>query len=105
MDFDLHGRPPFVPPPLLDLVDWPPCPLELDLHQQGYFTSRAALHWRSHYGLEATFSFSLSLFPGYQGSEAFPRRRPLHGLSYLWVSGSGAVVTLLLSHSTLATPC
>ena len=33
MGFDLHGRPPFVPLPLLDLVDWPPCPLELDLHQ------------------------------------------------------------------------
>ena len=33
MGFDLHGRPPFVPVPLLDLVDWPPCPLELDLHQ------------------------------------------------------------------------
>ena len=32
MGFDLHGRPPFVPLPLLDLVDWPPCPLELDLH-------------------------------------------------------------------------
>ena len=32
MGFDLHGRPPFVPLPLLDLVDWPPCSLELDLH-------------------------------------------------------------------------
>jgi len=26
--------PPFVPLTLLDLVDWPPCPLELDLHQR-----------------------------------------------------------------------
>ena len=34
MGFDLHGRPPFVPLPLLDLVDWPPCPLDLDLHQK-----------------------------------------------------------------------
>jgi len=24
-----------VPPPLLDLVDWPPCPLELDFHHRG----------------------------------------------------------------------
>ena len=30
------------------------------LRQQGYFTSRAALRWCCHYGLEATFSFSLS---------------------------------------------
>ena len=35
MGFDLHGRPLFVPLSLLDLVDWPPCPLELDLHQLG----------------------------------------------------------------------
>ena len=34
MDFDLHGRPPFVPPPLLELDEWPPCSLELDLHQK-----------------------------------------------------------------------
>jgi len=33
--FDLHGHPPFVPLPLIDLVDWPPCSLELDLHQEG----------------------------------------------------------------------
>ena len=33
MDFDLHGRPPFVPPPLLELDEWPPCSLGLDLHQ------------------------------------------------------------------------
>jgi len=32
VDFDLHGRPPFVPPPLLELDEWPPCSLELDLH-------------------------------------------------------------------------
>jgi len=25
-----------VPLPLLDLVDWPPCPLELDLHHHGF---------------------------------------------------------------------
>ena len=31
------------------------------LGRQGYFTSQAALHWRYHYGLEATFSLSLSL--------------------------------------------
>ena len=31
------------------------------LGRQGYFTSQAALHWCYHYGLEATFSFSLSL--------------------------------------------
>jgi len=31
------------------------------LGRQGYFTSQAALHWRCHYGLEATFLFSLSL--------------------------------------------
>jgi len=34
VDFDLLGRLLFVPPPRLDLVDWPPCPLELDLHHQ-----------------------------------------------------------------------
>jgi len=72
---------------------------------QGHFTSQVALYWRYFRGLEATFLFSLSLFPSYQGSEAFPRRRPLHGLSYPWVSGSSTVVTLLLRHSTLATPC
>ena len=33
MGFDLHGRPPLEPQPLLALDDWPPCPLELDLHQ------------------------------------------------------------------------
>ena len=31
------------------------------LGRQGYFTSQAALPWCYHYGLEATFSFSLSL--------------------------------------------
>ena len=36
MDFDLHGRPPFVPPPLLELDEWHPCSLELDLHHKGY---------------------------------------------------------------------
>jgi len=30
--FELHERPPFDPQPLLALDDWPPCPLELDLH-------------------------------------------------------------------------
>ena len=29
--------------------------------QQGHFTSQAALHWRYHYGLEATFLFSVLL--------------------------------------------
>ena len=33
MGFELHERPPFEPQPLLALDDWPPCPLELDLHQ------------------------------------------------------------------------
>jgi len=33
--FDLHGRPLLAPAPPLELVDWPPCPLELDLHQEG----------------------------------------------------------------------
>jgi len=37
--FDLHGRPLLAPPPLLELVDWPPCPLELALHQ----------YWSVHY--------------------------------------------------------
>ena len=46
------------------------CPVDRDvfvhdlnsqLGQQGYFASQAALHWYYHYGLEATFSFSLSL--------------------------------------------
>ena len=32
MGFELHERPPFEPQPLLALDDWPPCPLELDLH-------------------------------------------------------------------------
>ena len=36
MDFDLHGRPPFVPPPLLELDEWPPCSLGLDLHHLLY---------------------------------------------------------------------
>ena len=31
------------------------------LGRQGHFTSQAALHWRYHYGLEATFLFSLLL--------------------------------------------
>jgi len=86
-------------------------PLESYLSQRrlwgGRGTSRVGLPYTGTVtmALKQPFSFSLSLFPGYQGSEAFPRRHPLHGLSYLWVSGSGAVVTLLLSHSTLATPC
>ena len=70
--------------------------------RQGHFTRQVALYWRYFYGLEATFLFSLLMFPGYPG--AFPRRRPLHGLSYPRVSGSSAVVTLPLSHSILATP-
>jgi len=36
VDFDLHGRPPFVPPPLLELDEWPPCSLGLDLHQENF---------------------------------------------------------------------
>jgi len=36
VDFDLHGRPPFVPPPLLELDEWPPCSLGLDLHHNAY---------------------------------------------------------------------
>jgi len=41
VDFDLHGRPPFVPPPLLELDEWPPCSLGLDLHQLHLFTNFA----------------------------------------------------------------
>ena len=66
--------------------------------------SQAALYWCCYYGLEATFLSFLLLNPGYPGFGAFPRRRPLHGLSYPWVSGSSAVVTLPLCHSILATP-
>ena len=51
--------------------------------RQGHFTRQVALYWRYF----------------------FPRRRPLHGFSYPWVSGSSAGVPLLLCHSTLATPC
>ena len=66
--------------------------------------SQAALYWCCYYGLEATFLSFLLLNPGYPGFGAFPRRRPLHGLSYPWVSGSSAVVTLPLCCSILATP-
>jgi len=72
--------------------------------RQGHFTRQVALYWRYFYGLEATFLFSLLLFPGYPGVGAFPRRLPLHGLSYPWVSGSSVVVILPLRHSILATP-
>jgi len=34
--FDLHERPLFEPQPLLALDDWPPCPLELDLHKKPF---------------------------------------------------------------------
>ena len=47
---------------------------------------------------------SLYCYPGLSGFEAFPRRHSLHGVSYPWVSGSNAVVALLLWHFTWATP-
>ena len=39
----------------------PPLESYLSQGRQGHFTSQAALHWRYHYGLEATFLFSLLL--------------------------------------------
>ena len=54
--------------------------------------------------LKPPFSPLYYSFRGHPGFGAFPRRRPLHGLSYPWVLGSSAVVTLPLCHSILATP-
>ena len=41
------------------------------LGRQRYFTSQAALHWRYHYGLEATFLFTL-LLPRIIGTWGLP---------------------------------
>ena len=63
------------------------------------YTGVVAMAWKP------PFSPLYYLFRGHPGFGAFPRRRPLHdGLSYPWVSGSSAVVTLPLCHSILATP-
>ena len=50
----------------------------------------------------------LSLFfitvPWSSGFEAFPQSRPLHGLSYPWVSGGNTVAALVLCPFPLAKP-
>ena len=45
MGFDLHGRLLFEPHPILALDDWPPCPLELDLHHDGFLRSYTTWTW------------------------------------------------------------
>ena len=74
-------------------------PLESYLSQRRLWGGRGTSRVRLPYtgaitmALKPPFS-SLYHYPGLSGSEAFPRRRSLHGLSYPRVSGSRAVIAL-----------